>query len=148
MANSGLKEHVDRETCEDERQPIRELTEQELGREGERLAAEYLKRRGMRILQQNWRCRFGEVDIIAEGEDDIPILIEVKTRRALDEDDEEMPELAVDYRKQEKYRSLGLYYLACHPKLRTLRFDVIAITIVGERCARLRHLMGACEWDD
>src|SRR5690348_11604753 len=54
-----------------------------LGRHGEELAAEYLQRHGMRILDRNWRCRSGELDIVAL---DARVLVaaEVKTRRSLD----------------------------------------------------------------
>ena len=58
-----------------------------------------------------------------------------------------MPELAVGRRKQERYRRLALLYLALHPAVTEVRFDVIALNIVGERTARLRHLIGAFEWE-
>ena len=52
---------------------------QELGRDGEDAAAAYLTRRGMHVVARNWRCRYGEIDIIAR---DGPVLVfcEVKTR--------------------------------------------------------------------
>ena len=60
----------------------------------------------------------------------------------------EMPEIAVDDRKQRRYRSFALYYLAEHPEEDIVRFDVIAINIIGERLAKLRHLVGAFACDD
>ena len=58
-----------------------------------------------------------------------------------------MPELAVDRRKRARYRRIALYYLSEHPEVDSVRFDVIAINIVQERMARLRHLVGAFAWD-
>lgn len=130
-----------------ESKPIREYTTREIGIEGERLAASYLEKRGYGILERNWRCRGGEVDIIAEGDDGI-VLVEVKTRLCLGDDRDSMPELAVDTRKQRRYRRLALFYLAEHYDVSSIRFDVIAVNIVGERQARLRHLLGAFQWDD
>lgn len=122
-----------------------EMTSREIGCEGERLAAEYLARRGYEVLERNWRCGAGEVDVVAR-DGRAHVLVEVKTRLALDEPDQ-MPELAVGRRKQERYRRLALLYLALHPAVTEVRFDVIALNIVGERTARLRHLIGAFEWE-
>lgn len=127
--------------------PIEQYTPREIGCEGERLAASYLVKRGYEVIERNWRCSAGEVDIIAK-DDDATVLVEVKTRLALGESGDTMPELAVDRQKQRRYRKLALLYLACHPDVNSVRFDVIALNIVGERCARLRHLIGAFCWDD
>ena len=53
---------------------------QELGRDGEEAAAEYLTERGMQVVSRNWRCRYGEIDIIAR-EGAVLVFCEVKTRR-------------------------------------------------------------------
>jgi putative endonuclease len=53
---------------------------QELGRDGEDAAVGYLTRRGMQVVARNWRCRYGEVDIIAR-EGTVLVFCEVKTRR-------------------------------------------------------------------
>jgi putative endonuclease len=133
--------------CDAPVKPVGEMTPREIGVEGERLAAEFLTRRGYQVLEQNWRCSAGEVDIIARDED-VHVLVEVKTRLALGDDSEDMPELAVDRRKREKYRKLALIYLATHPRVMSVRFDVIALNIVADRTARLRHLIGAFEWTE
>jgi putative endonuclease len=127
--------------------PVDQMTPREIGTEGERLAAEFLERRGYQVLERNWRCAAGEVDIIAL-DDDCHVLVEVKTRLALGDASEDMPELAVDRRKRARYRKLALLYLASHPKVMSVRFDVIALNIVGDRTARLRHLIGAFEWTE
>ena len=127
--------------------PIGEFTAREVGIQGEALACRYLSKRGLQILDQNWRCRDGEVDIIAREEDGEVALIEVKTRLNLDGDPASMPELAVDGKKQRRYRRLAPVYLMLHSEVQRLRFDVIAINIQGDHAARLRHLVGTFTWD-
>lgn len=128
--------------------PIAEYTPREIGCEGERLAAAYLRRRNYRVICRNWRSDVGEVDVVCEDGSGEVVLVEVKTRLDLGAAGDVMPELAVDRRKQRRYRKLALCYLLTHPEVEVVRFDVIAISIVGERCARLRHLIGAFSWDE
>lgn len=119
----------------------------EVGAEGERLATTYLRRRGYEILERNWTCTAGEVDIVCEIEGTV-VLVEVKTRLWREVEDGPLPELAVDGRKRARYRRLALVYLCTHPEVEAVRFDVVAISIVGRRCAQVHHLMGAFAWDD
>ncbi len=129
--------------------PARDMTAKQLGDEGEKLAASYLEKRGLEIIATNWKCSYGEVDIIAYSpEEKCHVLVEVKTRYCPVNDDTSIPELAVDSRKQTRYRKLGLYYLAEHDDVRDIRFDVIAITIMDDHVAKLRHLIGAFWWDE
>lgn len=123
--------------------PIEEFSRRELGNDGEHLAAAHLARRGYAILELNWRCRFGEVDIVAQEHEDEVVLVEVKTRLDLNDEKGPVPELNVTAKKQEKYKKLALMYLALHPYVQTVRFDVIAITLVAQRSARLRHLISS-----
>ncbi len=129
-----------------------DLTPHELGRKGEEMAAAYLERRGWRLLERNWRCPYGEADIVAQDSDDdnndTVVLVEVKTRLALGERADAMPELAVDAHKRFRYRRLALAYLMEHPEVFSIRFDVIALNVVGNDSARLRHLFGAFSLDD
>src|SRR6266853_6498944 len=83
---------------------------QGVGRTGERLAAEELSRRGYRILEQNFRCTHGEIDLVAEDAQDL-IFIEVKTRRG---NAYGLPEEAVTTRKQQKIVQVASYYLDLH----------------------------------
>ncbi len=53
-----------------------------LGSSGERLAAGWLEARGFRVLARNWRCAYGELDLIAEEAGEL-VFIEVKTRRGI-----------------------------------------------------------------
>ena len=127
--------------------PLEEYSPREIGREGERLAAEYLTRRGMEVIERNWRCAMGEADLICL-EDDMVVLVEVKTRLRLGEGGDEVPELAVDHEKRNRYRRIALFYLAMHPNIFSVRFDVIALNIVAEHAAHLRHLVGAYEVEE
>lgn len=125
--------------------PIEEYNNKEVGKEGELLASLFLQYKNYEILEMNWTCKFGEVDIVARDGDEL-VLCEVKTRLCL-HDEEAIPELRVDKRKQDKYRKLALCYLMEHPKEDALRFDVMALTITGQRNAKLRHLLGAFSFD-
>ena len=127
--------------------PLEEMSSRQIGEKGEEIAAKYLIKRGYKIIQTNWTCQIGEVDIVAQDDDNV-VLVEVKTRRILNKDDSIMPELAVNRAKQEKYRTLALMYAALHPALTSIRFDVVAINLVAPSTASLRHLIGAFSWDE
>ncbi|MBQ9059353.1 MAG: YraN family protein [Atopobiaceae bacterium] len=127
--------------------PADQLKPHELGEEGERMAAVYLAKRGYEIIDQNWRCDFGEADIIAK-DGDVYVLVEVKTRLALGNSVDILPELSVTQSKINTYHRLGLMYIAYHLAVETIRFDVIAINVISDECAKLRHLVGACTWDN
>lgn len=128
------------------RRPLAESGNKELGRAGEDLAAQYLAFQGYEILERNWRCAFGEADLIAEDDNGI-VLVEVKTRVSSGAWGENIPELAVDARKRNKYQKLALMYLSMQTRVDAVRFDVVAINLFDDKSARLRHLVGAYEWD-
>ena len=110
-----------------------------LARKGEQAAADYLERRSMTIVDRNWRCRSGELDIVAL-DDETLVFCEVKTRRT---DRAGSPEDAVETRKQHRIRRVAQVYLAragLHDV--TVRFDVVAIDVRADR-AVLRHLRDA-----
>ena len=105
--------------------PIR-TARQGLGRTGERLAAEELTHQGYRIIERNFRCRHGEIDLIAEDANDL-IFIEVKTRRGSAYG---LPEEAVTPRKQQKIVQVATYYLDLHAcSERSWRIDVVAVQL-------------------
>ncbi|MBO7675058.1 MAG: YraN family protein [Atopobiaceae bacterium] len=131
---------------EDARHPLAESGNKELGRTGEDLAAQYLSLKGYTILERNWRCAFGEADIIAEDGSTV-VLVEVKTRMSNVAWTDQAPELAVDARKRSKYQKLALMYLSLQTRVDTVRFDVVAVNVYDDQSARLRHLVGAYEWD-
>lgn len=120
----------------------RKLTKRQLGTLGEDLAELYLKQRGYHVLERNLRNRGGEADIVAR-QGRCVVMVEVKTRLADSMDDDVMPEIAVDKRKQERYRRIALEYLVENPDESLVRFDVIAIKVRAAGDATLRHLSGA-----
>ena len=116
-----------------------------LGERGEQSAADYLERRGWEVLERNWRCGYGEADIIArdpERSGAPVVLVEVKTRSRRGAVPP-LPEEAVDERKRARYRDMALCYLRDHPDVDNVRFDVIAVVDEGSGRARLRHYVGA-----
>jgi putative endonuclease len=93
---------------------------------GEKLAKDYLKKKGYRILETNYRCPEGEVDIIAEH-NDILVFVEVKTRRSLEFGS---PEESITAEKRERLRAVAAYYRQAHENLPQLwRIDVVAIEL-------------------
>lgn len=94
-----------------------------LGRWGEGLAADYLRQRGYQILASGWRCRYGEIDLIAADETYL-CFVEVKLRRS---DAYGRAGEFVDRRKREKLRSTAQMYLTEHPTQLQPRFDVVEI---------------------
>ena len=88
-------------------------------------AAAYLKENGYQILERNFRCRLGEIDLIARDGSCL-VFIEVKYRSSLKDG---APLEAVDRRKQKKIIRVAEYYLCMHPEKTELpcRFDVIGI---------------------
>jgi putative endonuclease len=102
---------------------------QGLGRTGERLAAEALRRRGDRILEHNFRCVYGEVDLIAEDERDL-IFVEVKTRRG---GAYGLPEEAVTLRKQRRLARVASHFLRLRScEERSWRIDVVAVQLSSD----------------
>lgn len=100
--------------------------QQRLGRVGEQAAIQYLQAQGYRILEQNYRCRFGEIDLIAQ---DGPVLafIEVKTRQSRTFGP---PAAAVTLRKQHHIIKAAQVYLARRGNEQVVcRFDVVTIEL-------------------
>ena len=90
---------------------------------GEALVAEYLEARGCRIVEKEWRCRLGEIDLIAE-KDGMILFVEVKLRTNLRYG---MPCEYVTAKKQEKLRAAALLYLSMHGLDVPARFDVAEV---------------------
>jgi len=113
-----------------------------LGVRGEDLAAAYLERLRYRIIDRNFRCRGGEVDIVARDGKTL-VFVEVKTRRTAGYG---VPQLAVTPFKQRQISKAALAWLARKGMLDvSARFDVIAITILSPDAPRIEHITNAFE---
>ena len=113
------------------------MQKKELGKKGEEVALRYLKKKGYRIIEQNYVCKMGEMDIIAKEKDTL-VFIEVKTRRSMDFGP---PQLAVTPFKQRQMSKVALCFLK-EKKLENVkaRFDVVAILLTprGEEIELIR----------
>ena len=99
---------------------------QELGKLGEQIAVEYLSKNKYQILERNFYCRQGEIDIVAKDKDEI-VFVEVKTRSNYNFG---RPSEAVDYNKQKHIYRVAKYYLYKRNLLNLfVRFDVIEVLI-------------------
>ncbi len=109
-----------------------------LGRWGEERAAEFLKAKGYRILERNYKNKIGEIDVIA-SDGKILLFVEVKTRRSLAYG---QPYEAVTYHKQIKIARVAFAYLKhrCGTVDVNARFDVISIVRDGWAQARIEHI--------
>lgn len=108
---------------------MKDITKITTGKEGEKIAAAFLKKNGYRISDINFRCPLGEVDIVARENKEI-VFIEVKTRKS---NRLGYPEQAVGIRKQKKMSQLALWYLQKRKIVDVAaRFDVVAITLYPE----------------
>ena len=109
---------------------MKDLTRIRTGKKGEELAVVHLQQLGYRILERNYRCPFGEIDIVARDKDTI-VFVEVKSRKTEEYGD---PELAVGRTKQRKMIQVALCYLAREKDSPVkARFDVVAIKMLRDR---------------
>ena len=99
-------------------------TTKALGDRGEAAAAQYLRKRGCQLLASQWRCRYGELDLVARDRDGTICFVEVKLRGG---DLAGLPREAVDRRKQERLRTAAALYLSTHDIDAPARFDVAEV---------------------
>ncbi|MCW3117560.1 MAG: hypothetical protein JWM28_1642 [Chitinophagaceae bacterium] len=97
----------------------------QLGKEGEKLAEQFLLGKGYEIIHKNWRYSFYEIDIIARRSNKLHI-IEVKT---LTETNIGYPEDSVTKRKFKRLLNAADEFLYQHPEYRHVQYDILAITI-------------------
>lgn len=105
--------------------PAPGLTRSALGRRGEEAAARELARRGYKILDRNYRCPVGEIDLVARQGPTL-VFVEVKTRT---QDRFGAPAEAVGYRKQQKIRRVADFFMAHKREEALCRFDVVSVTM-------------------
>jgi putative endonuclease len=122
--------------------PARPLKER-VGVAGEAAALAHLEADGLSILARDWRCRLGQIDLVALDGDTV-VVVEVKARRGLGFG---LPQEAVDVRKRRKLRALAETYLAATGRRdRPVRIDVVAVLLDGAlrtvRCEHIRDAVG------
>ncbi len=95
-----------------------------LGLKGEQIAKKYLLKKGFKILETNYQCRFGELDLIAKDKSSL-VFCEVKTRS---KGMIAPPQESVTPAKQRKMIKTAQFWLMEHPVDLDLRFDVLAVS--------------------
>ena len=117
----------------------RGLSNRRTGAWGEELALRYLTQRGYKLVERNYRTRYGELDLILRHDDTL-VFVEVKLRRGVGFGD---PLEAVTPRKQAAVRTLAQRYLSERkPDFDAIRFDVVGI-LVGDGTRRIVHVEDA-----
>jgi len=111
-----------------------------LGRYGEDVAARHLVAAGLTLLARNWRCRDGEVDILAR-EGDVLVVCEVKTRRA---DAFQHPMAALTPAKTRRLRALAEHWIAAHAGAPPggVRLDLVGVLLPRRGATRVEHVRG------
>lgn len=113
------------------------------GKSGEKLAADFLRKSGYKIIATNYRNRLGEIDIIARDKDTL-CFVEVKTRTS---DRYGSPKEALSYSKQRHMAKAALFYLKEKGLLeKRARFDLVSITGIKEK-PQFELLQNAFELD-
>lgn len=115
----------------------------ELGRRGEELAARHLTAAGLRVIDRNWRCRHGEIDIVAV-ESGVTAFVEVKTRSGTAFGH---PLEAITVQKLARLRRLAGAWCDAHPEHRAeqggrIRIDAVAVVAPRDGVPRIKHLRG------
>ncbi len=102
------------------------MKRRETGILGEKLARDFLKKRGYRIWETNYRCPEGEIDIIAKHKDYL-VFVEVRTKRSREFGS---PEESITPAKRERLRAVAFHYQQTHDNLPPLwRIDVVAVEL-------------------
>lgn len=111
-----------------------------LGQWGESVAAEKLESQGYRIVERNWRCRIGEIDLVAQEADTL-VFVEVKTRRGRGMG---MPEEGLTPAKSRRLLELGQLYLSDRELDVDWRIDMVAVELDRSgKLLRCEHIPNA-----
>ncbi len=117
------------------------MTRVQLGALGEALAVDHLTRMGLRIVNRNWRCRYGELDVIACDETTRTVVfVEVKTRTG--DGYGGLPHAVTDRKVRRLRRLAGLWLAAQDRRWAAIRIDVIGVRIGRRRTPEITHLQG------
>ena len=104
----------------------RDAARKQTGALGEKIARDFLKKRGYHIIETNYRCRRGEIDIVARKKDCL-VFVEVRTKRSLAFG---RPEESVNSAKRARMRASASYYVQSHENLpESWRIDFVAVEL-------------------
>lgn len=114
------------------------------GSEAERLARGYLEARGLKRLAANYRCRYGELDLVMR-DGDMLVVVEVRSRRS---DRHGAPEASITHRKRRSLMRAARCFIRDNPQFNgmMLRFDVVGVLKEANR-ARFRWIRNALQFD-
>ncbi len=112
------------------------------GDRGEAEVARYLRKKGYTLLASQWRCRFGELDLVARDRRGTVCFVEVKLRST---GSIGLPREFVDARKQERLRTAAAAYLSTHNIDALARFDVAEVYAETDGSLRVEYLEDAFE---
>ena len=109
------------------------------GNLGEKIAAAFLMKKGYQILDRQWRCAQGEIDLVAR-DGKTTVVVEVKTRR-----DQRFgpPELAINPDKARRLARLAEYYIRAAGSREPARIDVVTVALRSDGAADVRHYENA-----
>ena len=116
------------------------ISRNELGALGEQLAVEHLEKLGFRILERNWRCRYGELDVIAAEGPSTAVFIEVKTRTG--DGFGGLPEAVTPAKVRRIRRLAGLWLAGQDTGWAGVRIDVVGVRVGRHREPEVLHLRG------
>ncbi len=111
------------------------MIRKEIGDKGEKLARDFLKKKGYRIIETNFRCREGEIDIVARKKDYL-VFVEVRTKTGAGYGS---PEESITFAKKDKLIASALSYIDTHKNLPdSWRIDFVAVELdEGGRVKRI-----------
>jgi putative endonuclease len=121
---------------------LRETTDRKsLGKKGEDIACRALKKDRYRVIEKNYRCRQGEIDIIAEDRSRVLCFVEVKAKSNTDFG---LPEEAVTRRKQGRIQAAAYSYIESKGiKPRAMRFDVVSVDLTSNQARIIKDAFEA-----
>lgn len=112
-----------------------------LERKGEDIACKALKKNKYKTIEKNYRCRQGEIDIIAEDRDKVLCFVEVKAKSSFSFS---LPEEALTRNKRKKLEAAAYSYISSKSlKPRDMRFDVVSVDLVKSECRIIKNAFEA-----
>jgi len=119
--------------------------QKKIEKRGQKAAERYLELQGYKILDRNWECPAGEADIVAKDGDGSLVFVDVKVRTSLERG---FPREKVEPEDRSRCEKVAAYYMTgCRDFDYPIRFDIVALLVIGEDRALIKHhvnAFGAC----